>query len=70
MAHETMERSVEFRDNAWWIVERRAGTSVFLPALAPNQCVTWGDGETYHRLLTRTDAKSEAEALALTTEAP
>jgi hypothetical protein len=61
------EPMVEYRENAWWIVEHRPGTEVHLPFLNPDQCVTWGDGETYHRLLTRTDATSEAEARALAT---
>jgi hypothetical protein len=64
------EPMVEYRDGAWWIVEHLPGVEVNLPSLAPNQCVAWGDGETYHRLLTRTDAKSEAAALALARATP
>ncbi len=59
------ERSIEHRDNAWWIVEHRPGVAANLAGLYPDQCVAWGDGETYHRLLTRTNATTEAEALAI-----
>jgi hypothetical protein len=65
METKTQEPMVEHVDGAWWIVEHRPGVEVHLPSLTPNQRVTWGDGETYHRLLTRTDAKSESEAVTL-----
>jgi hypothetical protein len=35
-----------------WIVERRPGTAVDLRTLAPGQCAAWGDGATYHLVLT------------------
>ena len=59
------ERTIEHRDGSWWIVEHRAGTEIHLASLAPNERVGWGDGETYHLLLTRTTATTEAEALKL-----
>jgi hypothetical protein len=33
-------------------IEKRAGTAVFLPLLKDNQSIVWGDGKTFHWLLT------------------
>ena len=34
-------------------VEKKKGTEINLKNLEDNQCVVWGDGETYHYLLTK-----------------